>query len=147
LVKFVRLHWFGLLLSVFVVLFMLFTAVVASAPHNDAKMRGFTPCTYHMAQELGQDTSHKMINIFKIVNSGYLCYFQVVGEGVKLFISGKQQTPWANYLFKAESFDEIPEESEPFSPELLEANVLDEPETKEDFLGHEEKGNDDEKQQ
>ena len=146
MVKFVRLHWFGLLLSIFVVLFMLFMAVIAVAPHNDAKMRGFTPCTYQMAQELSRDTSHKMMRIFKIVNNGYFCYFQVISEGAKQFALGKQKTPWENYLFKAESFEEIPEEGEPFSDDLLKANVLDDKEVKEDFLGHDEKGNDDEKQ-
>lgn len=146
MVKFIRLHWFGLSLSIFVVLFMLFTLIIAIAPHNDAKMRGFTPCTYQMAGALNQETSHKMMNVFKIVIGGYLCYLQVMGEGAKQFALGKQKTPWENYLFEEESFNVIPEESEPFSPELLEANVLDEQEEKENFTGQDVKESSDEKQ-
>ena len=145
MVKFIRLHWFGLCLSIFIVLFMIFTIIVAIAPHDDARMRGFTPCTYQMAGALNQEANHKMMAAFKTVTGGYFCYFQVMSEGAKLFMLGKQKTPWENYLFEAESINEIPEESEPFSSDLLQANVLDEKEVKEDFLGQDVKENADEK--
>ena len=145
MVKFIRLHWFGLTLSIFIILFMFFTTIIAVAPHNDAKMRGFAPCTYQMAMALNQDENHKMTKIFKTVTGGYYCYFTVIGEGVKLYAAGKQKTPWENYLFEAENFEEIPEESEPFSDDLLQANVLDEQEAREDFMGQDVKENDDEK--
>lgn len=102
-----------------------------SAPHNDAKMRGFTPCTYQMAVELNYNEEVKFMNITKIVGKGYLCYFDVVWEGLSRFFEKKQMTPWENYLFVPEgpelNDDGIPDE--PFSEDLLKANMLDEDES------------------
>ena len=49
-------------------------------------------------------------------------------QGAELWAEGKQSTPWANYLFKPETYVAAPDESEPFSEDLLKANMLDEEE-------------------
>lgn len=135
----IREYWFGGLMALFVVLFLLFVAVVAAAPHNDAQMRGFTPCTYVMAEELNAGAgSKKMWQVISAVGHGYLCYAGVMREGVERWAAGSQPTPWANYMFAAETYLAKPGESEPLSEELLKANRLDDEEENETFLQNDE---------
>lgn len=116
-------------MALIVVLFLLFVTVVAVAPHNDMKMRGFAPCTIVMAEELNVGGSQQKIwEVMSAVGGGYLCYAGVMREGMSLWLEGKQPTPWANYLFEPETYIASPEESEPLSEELLKANLLDEEE-------------------
>ena len=123
----IREYWFGGLMALVVVLFLLFVVIVASAPHNDLKMRGFTPCTFVMAEELNAAAGQrKTWEVMTVIGKGYLCYAGVMREGVELWLDGKQLTPWANYMFKPDTYIVAPEESEPFSEELLKANMLDE---------------------
>ena len=133
MVKFIREHWFGLILSVFVFVCLIITTLIGIAPHNDAEMRGFTPCTYQMTFEFNQMEKVKMRDVVESIGHGYSCYLGVMGEGVHAFLAGKQSTPWANYLFVPENIEEGNVDSEPFSEDLLKANVLDEDE-KSDFL-------------
>ena len=70
------------------------------------------------------------------IAGSYVCYASVMGEGVKLWLNGKQSTPWANYFFKPETF-RVPEEmSEPFSEDLLKANRLDDEDEEQDIFGN-----------
>lgn len=124
-------HWFGFILSVMVFVCSCFVIVVGAAPHQDMKMRGFAPCTYAMATELGQtETKVKAGEVIEIVSRGFICYAQVMKEGMKLYLVGEQKTPWANYLFEPETLnDEFAGEAvEPFSEDLLKANLLDDEE-------------------
>ena len=121
-------YWFGTLLFLFVIVFMLFIAIVAIAPHNDGKMRGFAPCTYRMAYELGQYGENKQAGkVFSAISGGYFCYAGIMADGVAAWLGGRQKTPWANYIFKAETFEVPPELDEPFSEDLLKANRLNDP--------------------
>lgn len=125
----IREYWFGGLMALFVVLFLLFVAIVATAPHNDAKMRGFAPCTYVMAEELSAAAGgRKVWEVMTVIGRGYLCYAGVMRKGVAFWVDGKQPTPWANYMFEPETYLAAPDESEPFSEDLLKANLLDEEE-------------------
>lgn len=142
----IREYWFGGLMALFVVLFLLFVAIVATAPHNDARMRGFAPCTFVMAEELNAAAGERKIwEVMTVIGKGYLCYAGVMRLGAELWAEGKQPTPWANYMFTPETYLALPDESEPFSEDLLKANLLDEDE-KSSFEDNEEiKENDDEK--
>lgn len=102
--RFLREHGFVFFLGLFVLCFLGCVTLISLAPHNDAKMRGFTPCTYQLAEELMAEDVLKQSKVFGIIARGYICYFKVMGEGVKLFYKGQQATPWANYLFKSEPF-------------------------------------------
>lgn len=112
-------HWFGLVMSLFVVVMFAFVTVVAVAPHNDAKMRGFSPCTYDMAIFLGDTVGEtKSVSaMMKTVFEGYVCYAGVIGQGVRLWWNGEQATPWANYFFEPETAtwedDTLPTEALP----------------------------------
>ena len=121
----IKRHWFGLLLTIFMLLFMGLIIIVSLAPHNDDKMRGFAPCTYEMSQKLSfYSAQRSIVNVFGAIMSSYFCYAKVVGDGFELWIEKKQDRPWDNYFFEPETMD-IPDElSEPYSKELLEANKL-----------------------
>lgn len=127
LVNFFRKHWFSLFLGCFIALFILFSVVIVVAPHNDAKMRGFTPCTYQMALKLDESVDQSKFQLLKVVNQGYACYFRVMIEGVRRYFNHQQANPWANYLFEAESVANFQddEDIEPFPEDLLQANLLD----------------------
>ena len=125
----IREYWFGLLMIVWVVVTLLFVLIVAIAPHNDIKMRGFTPCTYDMAGAVSDaGSSRHFWGVMSGVGKGYLCYARVMKQGFALWIKGEQPTFWSNYLFEPEVYDATPAESEPLSKELLNANLLDDEE-------------------
>lgn len=133
----VREYWFGGVMTLVVVLFLLFVVIVAVAPHNDMKMRGFAPCTYQMAEELNASASGKKIwEVMSAVGGGYLCYAGVIRRGVSLWMERKQSTPWANYMFEPETYTATAEESEPLSEDLLNANLLDDNDEDKTFLGN-----------
>lgn len=134
MVKALKEYWFGILLLTAALLFLIFAAVVAAAPHDDAKMRGFTPCTYRLAQELSiHGAGRRIWGVLGAVGESYACYAGVVADGVGLWLEGKQPRPWSNYFFESENFKVPPELSEPFSEDLLKANRLDGPESSEDL--------------
>ena len=98
-------YWFGILLLTAALLFLIFAAIVAAAPHDDAKMRGFTPCTYRLAQELSlQGAGRRIWGVLGAVGESYVCYAGVVADGVGLWLDGKQPAPWSNYFFESENF-------------------------------------------
>jgi hypothetical protein len=57
--------------------------IIAIAPHNDEKMRGFTPCTYEMADNISIYSGQRQLwgVVGAIVNS-YVCYFSVMEDGL-----------------------------------------------------------------
>lgn len=103
MVKFLRDYGFFLFLGIFVLLFLSCITLISLAPHDDTKMRGFTPCTYQIAEKMMTNGTLKQSEVFGIIAKGYGCYFKVIGEGIKLFYKGQQSTPWANYLFTPDS--------------------------------------------
>lgn len=132
MVKFLKDYWFGILMSCLVFFCLLFAVIIAVAPHNDAKMRGFTPCTYQIAADLGQVEKPQLSAVLKIFGTGYECYFSVIVQGTKQYFAGQQKTPWANYFFEPIIVDETEEEGEALSQELIDANMLDDENVEED---------------
>lgn len=120
-----REYWFGILISLMVFVCLIFSLIVVLSPHSDGKMRGFAPCTYELAISLSQQTGEgKLWGVASAVTDANLCYASVIGKGVELWIKGKQSTPWANYMYEPEPFYEDAS-VEPFSEDLLRANLLD----------------------
>lgn len=114
--QFIKTHWFGLLVSVVVFLFLCVFALVLAAPHQDEQKRGFVPCTEKMAEEL-HDCDRRNICVLGSVVKNTFCNIKVIGEGVKLWLTGRQPAPWSNYLFapdvkRPSAVDDVePEES------------------------------------
>ncbi len=105
---FIRYHWFGLLISIMVGLFMIQFFLVLFAPHHDVLNRGFSPCTETMAQKVA-DCGSKGLCVIKAVSANAFCDSKVIGRGLVLWIKGEQPRPWSNYLF----VPEYPQEEEP----------------------------------
>ena len=125
--KWVKDYWFIFVCGLFVLVFFLFSVVVALAPHVDMKQRGFTPCTYQMLNDFNKEEKLSFTQTVSVINKGYICYAGVVWQGMKMFFKGEQKTPWTNYLFEPE-LESIPfaAEGEPYPEDLIKANMLDE---------------------
>lgn len=120
MVKKIKEYWFGGMMALLVLFCLVFVAVVGVAPHNDAKMRGFSPCTYQMAADLSDAGAQKRVwGVFAAVGGGYLCYAGVMREGAELFFKHRQPTPWANYLFEPDEGDDVEDGGDDVSAEGL----------------------------
>lgn len=128
-------YWLIFICGLFILAFFLFSVVVAVAPHIDMQQRGFTPCTYQMANDFSQDEKLSFGQVVSTINKGYICYAGVVWQGMKMFFKGEQKTPWANYLFEPE-LEAIPfaDDGEPYPDDLIKANMLDESDDNTDLL-------------
>ena len=118
-------NWFGIFIGSIVAFTFLLVAIVSIAPHNDSKMRGFSGCSFELAQNLSIHSGKKNVfGVMETVFQGYYCYSLVIYEGFCLWKNDKQDTPWENYIFEVENFEIKPELSEPFSKDLIKANLL-----------------------
>jgi hypothetical protein len=125
LVNKIRQYWFGGLLAIFMLLFLGMVIIIAIAPHNDEKMRGFTPCTYEMADNISiYSGQRQLLGVVGAIVNSYVCYFNVMEDGLNKWYNNEQDTPWDNYIFEPETMEVAKELSEPFSNELLKANKL-----------------------
>ena len=125
--RLVKEYWFIFICGMFVLFFFLFSVVVAVAPHIDMKQRGFSPCTYQMAEEFQATDKLGFWHTISTVNKGYVCYAKVMLKGAEMFFKGEQNTPWANYLFEPElETDPFADDVEPYSEDLIKANMLNE---------------------
>ena len=111
MLNFIKFHWFGLLISLFIGLFLLQFLIVMISPHYDLQNRGFAYCTDKMAQRI-EDCQSANLCIFKTVISGSFCDTEVIIKGFSEWIKGKQPRPWSNYIFVPEYPDETEEADE-----------------------------------
>ena len=99
--NFIKNHWFGLIVSLVTLAFLCVFALVLVAPHQDEQKRGFVPCTEKMAEQLHECRGQNLCALESVINNT-LCNIKVVGQGISLWIAGKQTRPWSNYLFEPE---------------------------------------------
>ncbi len=138
----IREYWFGGLLGLFMLLFILLVVIVACAPHNDEKGRGFSGCTYDMVYELNIYGGQKKVwGVVGAIFNSYVCYVKVMRDGFHNFVDGKQATPWENYFFEPYTMNVDENLSEPISKELIDANKLNDSEG--DIFDFTKKENDD----
>ena len=97
--NFWRNHWFGLLVSVFMGLYVIVFLLVLMAPKQDAEQRGFVKCSAAMYENLQQCSSSKACMLKEVLRNSW-CDVKVVAEGIKLWAQGAQATPWENYFFQ-----------------------------------------------
>ena len=98
---FLKHHWFGLILSLFMLAYLLVFVLVLLAPRYDVQKRGFIPCTETMAEQLIDCDNGAWCMLKTIVRNGW-CDAEVIGGGFRMWLRGEQKTPWANYLFEPE---------------------------------------------
>ena len=128
--KFIKEHWFGILISTLMSIFVIVFLLVAIAPHTDAKKRGFVPCTEEITSKIALCNKYKAFCLLNTIFKGNLCYTSVITQGIINFATNKQKTPWENYIFIPEDEDALsdiyPNEEEMTKilqehPELLES--------------------------
>lgn len=103
MLKFFKEHWFGLLLGLFVLLYVTMILIVVSSPRQDKQNRGFIPCTKIMLDEIincKDDDQYMCIGESILKNSA--CDAGVIINGFKDWTKGKQSRPWSNYFFTPE---------------------------------------------
>ena len=99
--KFFHLLYYYLL--ALVVLFMLYmTTMLALAPKIDEQKRGFIPCTEQLVLSVSACNRGEMMCPLKHLWQDMKCNTSVILEGFGAWVRGKQNSPWANYLFKPE---------------------------------------------
>ncbi len=94
-----RNHWFGLMVSVFMGLYVIVFLLVLMAPKQDAEQRGFVKCSVQLSENLQNCQASKWCMLKEVLRNGW-CDVKVVAEGIKLWVQGEQPTPWANYFFQ-----------------------------------------------
>ncbi len=98
---YIKNHWFGIGVSLFVVLFILMLILILLAPKQDAKSRGFIPCTEKLVETLLDCERNVWCTSKAIINNSW-CDVKVIGRGIKKWLQGKQAAPWSNYIFEPE---------------------------------------------
>ena len=106
--NFIKTHWFGLLTGTVIFFFLILFVLILLSPRQDARRRGFIPCTENMAEELLNCEENKFFCLFKVIVKNSWCDIKVVGRGIGAWISGEQSAPWSNYIF----IPELPEAAE-----------------------------------
>src|SRR5574344_1083757 len=100
---FLKHHWFGFLISVIMLFFVIIFVLVLFSPKSDIKKRGFISCTDSMADSmLSCPTKGKIWCMLKSISANTLCESKVVLVGFSSWIKGEQPRPWSNYLFEPE---------------------------------------------
>jgi len=98
-------HWFTILILLIILLFAIFFAIIATSPKQDLQKRGFIPCTEALAENLYNCKNEKWCAVKAILNNTY-CDLKVVAKGIDLWAKGSQPTPWSNYLFSPELYQD-----------------------------------------
>lgn len=74
------------------------TIIVSLSPREDKQKRGFIPCTEQLADSISLCNGSIWCTSKAIINNS-ICDTKIIISGVKLWINGKQKTPWSNYIF------------------------------------------------
>lgn len=128
--NFIKIHWFGLLLSFISALFLGLMALVFYSPRQDTLKRGFIPCTQQLVKEVFACNEHKHWCMSKAIVKNTGCDFKVVLVGAKAWAEGKQPTPWSNYLFEPE----LPEPDVAEDDAAVQEYYAENPHSEEDML-------------
>ena len=101
--NYIKQHWFGISVSVFMAYFLLVFIMVAISPRTDIQNRGFIPCSHEQTEKIINCTKNKALCVIHSAVRGNFCYMKVFNLGLWKFLSGKQSRPWSNYLFAQET--------------------------------------------
>ncbi len=105
--QFIKKYWFGIITGTIIFISLILFMLVLLSPRQDSQNRGFIPCTETMVSQLSDcQNSGGIMCMFKGILQNSWCEVTVVGRGIKLWISGQQETPWSNYLFVPEKASE-----------------------------------------
>ncbi len=95
-------HWFGILMSMFVIIIILYCTAILLSPRVDSKNRGFIPCSQKLLTDI-YSCQNKVGCTIKAALNNTACDFKIMGQGISLWIKGEQGAPWSNYIFEPEN--------------------------------------------
>jgi len=96
--SFIKQYWFNILIAIMIICGMGLTIIVSLSPREDKQKRGFIPCTEQLADNITL-CNGKIWCASKAIINNSICDAKIIISGVKLWINGKQKTPWSNYIF------------------------------------------------
>ncbi|MBQ8677091.1 MAG: hypothetical protein IJ529_01320 [Alphaproteobacteria bacterium] len=99
--NFIKQHWFGGLVGVVTVFFVLLIILVAISPKYDAQNRGFVYCTGELIEQIN-DCERTLFCSTKAIVKSTVCDISIVAQGFSRWLAGRQPYPWSNYLFTPE---------------------------------------------
>lgn len=99
--KFIKSYWFGVLIGLWMFLFITMVVLVLVAPHHDAKNRGFAFCTQDLVDGLAQCNNSSLCGLKAILKNTW-CDVAIIAKGCGDWIKGEQPYPWSNYIFEPE---------------------------------------------
>lgn len=100
--KFIKRHWFGLIVIIVALIYLIMFLLVMLSPRQDKFDRGFIPCTKQMVSEIFNCKKNKYFCMATAIIKNGTCDAKVIFTGLNGWIEGKQPTPWHNYLFTPE---------------------------------------------
>ena len=104
---FAKHYWFAILVTAFVLLYLCIFLLVLFSPKQDELNRGFIPCTQKMAQQILSEEEKGSFKLVKAIVENTYCDTKVVFKGLSDWMAGKQKTPWANYMFEPQIYNQI----------------------------------------
>ena len=111
-------YWFGLFMSVFTLIAVLYVTIIFISPRYDIQRRGFIPCTEKLAQNIAACPDGALFCTMQAILNNNLCDMEVIGQGVKNWLNGKQDKPWSNYIFEPELIGGLPGNDDPDLEEI-----------------------------
>jgi len=99
--NFIKAHWFGILIWIWLTLVFLFAALIVSAPHYDARNRGFAFCSQQLIDDL-HSCNHSVFCSSEMIIRSTKCDLKVVAASFSDWMAGKHQYPWSGYIFVPE---------------------------------------------
>ncbi|MBR1604753.1 MAG: hypothetical protein IJ660_01435 [Alphaproteobacteria bacterium] len=96
--RFLQHHWFNIVVVLLVFLALGMTLLIAFSPKQDAKKRGFIPCTLQLAEQVANCRGGLWCTTKAVVKNSW-CDSKVIGQGIKLWLQKQQPAPWSNYFF------------------------------------------------
>ena len=84
MLKFIKIHWFGLIVSLLGLAFLVFFILIALSPRQDKLERGFIPCTKNMMQQMLRcPANQKAWCMTKAIAQNTLCDARVISSGFR----------------------------------------------------------------
>ncbi|MBR4105916.1 MAG: hypothetical protein IKK52_01275 [Alphaproteobacteria bacterium] len=99
--NFIKHHWFGALLGLWMVLFIGLVGIVLAAPHYDAQNRGFAFCTQNLADNLADCERESLCSMQAVLDNTW-CDIKIIAKSFTDWIDGKNPYPWSGYIFEPE---------------------------------------------
>ncbi len=102
--KFLNLLYY-FLLGAFMLFVVYLTVMLAISPKQDRQKRGFIACTEQLVLDVAECERGSIFCPLKYLGHDMACNTAVILDGFGAWLRGRQPTPWANYLFVAESLE------------------------------------------